>query len=365
MAWPNDYLSLAALDSGTDLIGGARQTIHDTTSLLKDVLAQVDTNETVWHTGNHGPGSTLSAAYLGGETSSYFRNASNMNAGILPSSRLPTITGNDIGSGEIDRQNIKFAYSTHFQSISDESYATVTTTGGLYNMHTYLGQGNSQNYLRQEISNGYYVNDFRIYNSHDSNVTAYITAEYVQASPPYSLHGYDIPLFIQAIVNKRTLEVTGMSVAPDPVWANNGSHDLHRIGRYQQFVGSWGMSASEVFKNPQAREYTRARKALWLSLTEDERQCYLSKPWSAEEKNVDMNQISSGFGTVSDNEMIVQIDSANDLLPELLQLHEECSISQDSADNVGNLFETGHLKFTEAVDLTGPGNVQMMKVILK
>ena len=49
--------------------------------------AQINGNN-IWHAGNDGPGSGLNADLLDNQSSDYFRNASNMNAGTLPSARL-------------------------------------------------------------------------------------------------------------------------------------------------------------------------------------------------------------------------------------------------------------------------------------
>ncbi|MGA1740543.1 MAG: pyocin knob domain-containing protein, partial [Methylophilaceae bacterium] len=43
---------------------------------------------TVWHAGNDGVGSQLNADYLDGEHGSYYQNAGNLNAGIIPVARL-------------------------------------------------------------------------------------------------------------------------------------------------------------------------------------------------------------------------------------------------------------------------------------
>lgn len=47
----------------------------------------------VWHVGNMGSGSGLDADLLDGLDSTYFRNATNLNAGTLATARLPALTG--------------------------------------------------------------------------------------------------------------------------------------------------------------------------------------------------------------------------------------------------------------------------------
>ena len=70
----------------------------------------------MWHAGNDGSGSSLDADKLDGQEGSYYRNASNLNAGTIPAARIPaTITGTktfsnginvgDLGSGGITGSN--------------------------------------------------------------------------------------------------------------------------------------------------------------------------------------------------------------------------------------------------------------------
>ena len=48
------------------------------------------TSNIAWHAGNDGSGSGLDADLLDGQEGSYYRNASNLNAGTIPSSQMPT-----------------------------------------------------------------------------------------------------------------------------------------------------------------------------------------------------------------------------------------------------------------------------------
>lgn len=55
----------------------------------------------VWHQGNHGEGSGLDADLLDGRDSSFYLNASNLNAGILPPERFDDITHGRRGGGDL------------------------------------------------------------------------------------------------------------------------------------------------------------------------------------------------------------------------------------------------------------------------
>ena len=57
---------------------------------------------TVWHSGNDGSGSGLDSDTLDGQEGSYYRNASNINAGTIPAARVGDITGNAASADTVD-----------------------------------------------------------------------------------------------------------------------------------------------------------------------------------------------------------------------------------------------------------------------
>jgi len=55
-------------------------------------------NATIWHSNNDGSGSGLDSDLLDGQHGSYYRNASNLNAGTIPAARVPTLNQNTTGN---------------------------------------------------------------------------------------------------------------------------------------------------------------------------------------------------------------------------------------------------------------------------
>jgi len=84
MAWPNDTLTNAHLDSDTDSPLLARQELDATVLLLKAILAEIAAGSTVWHSGNDGAASGLDADLLdGSEKSSILARANHTGTQLL------------------------------------------------------------------------------------------------------------------------------------------------------------------------------------------------------------------------------------------------------------------------------------------
>ena len=67
----------------------------------KVYIGRAATKYQVWHEGNDGPSSGLNADLLDGEEGSYYRNAGNLNAGTIPTARLPNHSASLLTSGTI------------------------------------------------------------------------------------------------------------------------------------------------------------------------------------------------------------------------------------------------------------------------
>ena len=116
----------------------------------------------VWHVGNDGSGSTLDADLLDGQHGSYYRSASNLNAGTVPTGQMPKIlptTGNYQWSASTAASGYSpVGISTSFVRSSDgwPEYGTVlhvggrggSDAGGDFQLFSGHGAANGGNYLR-------------------------------------------------------------------------------------------------------------------------------------------------------------------------------------------------------------------------
>jgi hypothetical protein len=85
----NGEISLLASDSTTG------STFAVTNSLKVTQTGVTINGDTAWHAGNDGSGSGLDADKLDGQEGSFYRNASNLNAGTVPAERLALWRNND------------------------------------------------------------------------------------------------------------------------------------------------------------------------------------------------------------------------------------------------------------------------------
>lgn len=98
MAWPTDDLTTTHLDSATDDPSQARVELKSAIDKLKAVLAEVDAGQTVFHSGNDGPGSGLDADSVDGFSAAQLRNSGYQNEGTLSNDRLSNIPQSKISS---------------------------------------------------------------------------------------------------------------------------------------------------------------------------------------------------------------------------------------------------------------------------
>ena len=95
----------------------------------KVYIGRAATKYQVWHEGNDGPSSGLNADLLDGEEGSYYRNAGNLNAGTIPTARLPNHSASLLTSGTIPDARISGNFLRSDQS--DTLSGDLTVTGNI------------------------------------------------------------------------------------------------------------------------------------------------------------------------------------------------------------------------------------------
>ena len=271
MVWPTDSLTKTNFDAGTDSPASARAELEALYDHVKLISAEVADGATVWHSGNDGPTSTLNADLLDNEEGSFYRNASNLNAGTVPLAQIPTnltgknadqldgqegsfyqnagnlnagtvplarlsgITGAQIASSTIAQGNLKTGQTAVSQTQTTAQHGVnVTLSGGEYSFfpesyYDYSSGGSSSDYvqttiLRQEegVDIGYVLNVNFYWSDASSGVgTLYARSRYINASPPHKIDNVDYDEFIFVKLDSLG-KVCGVSIASDPPWHHNG-----------------------------------------------------------------------------------------------------------------------------------------------
>ncbi|MDY6981003.1 MAG: hypothetical protein SV201_14080, partial [Pseudomonadota bacterium] len=265
-----------------------------------------------------GAGAAVGTIYFDGLD--LFRAVSN--AQIMPDAVAQiNIAASSVGQGEIKR-----ATANQSLSIGATGDGEITPPGGDYT-HNWFAGGTRGSYAfsqYQWVSWGTRTdsspNVVQFCNTDNSSSTAYLRSSYFQASPPYSLGYGEIPLFIQVLLDKTTLEVLGTCAAPDPAWAYHGPHNLHPVdGVIQRAVGLWGENISELVAQDRAATIEKLRQAKQIKsnsrLLQKAREDYA---FTVDEKNIDMDQVPHLFNSFDPNKhVVVMLDPCSSLTEEL------------------------------------------------
>lgn len=272
MAWPTDDLTKANLDAGTDQPSLARPELEAAIDKLKLILAEISAGETIWHSGNDGSGSGLDADTLDGQEGSFYRDAFNLNTGIIPLLRLPNGAGQGIDSDKLDGQHgshylnssnqnagilplarlsgitanelaensvaaSEIANSSVQQShlntgINEVSYngpaqgneSVATLAGGQYGFYPQTkGSGSGQISARIVLSNGVGIGTTygTFISLYAENSTIYAQQRYINSSPPHRIKTLDYLDFIYLLVDSNG-NIKSTWIANDPPWYHNG-----------------------------------------------------------------------------------------------------------------------------------------------
>ena len=333
---------------------------------------------------------TRNAATLEGENGAFYRNAGNMNAGVLPLAQVPVVNQsklgtdsvglaqmqndsvgqNELGANSVGQSEIKTATNDFQTNVGQDSFLNIAVPGGSYSLNVFpysvIASVDFNRYV--SILNGGGSPTMRFRNTAGSTQAIGIYGQYITGSPPYHIGGHNIPLFVQAVIENSTKKVVACYVAIDPPWTNQGPHDMHTIGKKQRFMGTWGMQPGDIIRNPAARAYSKGRRAQWDAMTKDEQQVIFSKPWTLDEKNIDMDVKPHLFDMSqfsAKDHTVVMIDPASDLLAELEGYHEDWSAVAGQPDSITQLLSNGDILIGDSVDLIGPKGVEIVNASMR
>lgn len=116
---------------------------------------------TVWHAGNDGAGSGLDADVLDGQDSSFYRNASNMNAGTLGDSFLPTTMSAKTFNNSVAINSSGNSALCHRQNGVDRALAMFDSSVNEWQVHLYNNVGTWQRNISFDMETGsFFVGGF-------------------------------------------------------------------------------------------------------------------------------------------------------------------------------------------------------------
>lgn len=377
MVWPTDDLTTTHLDAGTDDPGQARAEIKACVDKLKTVLGEVSSGATVWHSGNDGGGSGLDADLVDGQQGSYYRNASNINAGKINNAYVNTGAGNGLDSDLLDGQ-----HGSYYQNASNLTSGTLSmdrigtdaitadklasdsvgqseiawsgvhqaelgtateensTTGLAINVLAAGSWGFSPvcrvssgatdqflvvaglpgNYSQWAGSHTGWSSTLGTSNTAyislfngGSSVTLYGHVTYIISSPPYDMGDGEIPLFTWVRLNSNS-EIVAIQASETPPWAYNGPTNI---------------TPRRVEKNGDKFRTVR-------SINEETGAIDLVEELiTMEIKNRDMGLIPHPFASLDAGDTVVLLDP-----PDMLELSE----IRKAGESVNELFHNDYLR---------------------
>jgi len=381
MVWPTDDLTTTHLDAGTDDPGQARAEIKACVDKLKTVLGEVSSGATVWHSGNDGGGSGLDSDLLGGQQGSYYRNASNINAGKINNAYVNTGAGNGLDSDLLDGQHGTYyqnasnlnagsipgariaantisssmiqssavgqseiaagaVHQSELDTTSEEdstssAFAQFTTSAGKYgfsprarsnssytgNFHVGAGMDVFGSASTRQDSNAITATNTSYITIGESVGTViYAETTYVTASGPYDIGDGEIPLFCFVLLNSNS-EIVSIQTSITPPWAYNGPTDI----RPDRLLLDAGIIRK--FKN------IKSINELTGDIVTNEVEITMSM------KNADMDIIPHPFSSMSESDTVIILDP-----PDTLYLSE----LKNSNESINELLHNDYLRLDNA-----------------
>ena len=159
-----------------------------------------------------------------------------------------TITQPKIAGGAVGQAQLKTTTASGSLNLNNGVSGNYTLTGGAYSWWT-AGSTGQWDFENGDTAAGV----LGVGNFGAGNSTFYVDERYVQASPPWNLGNGDIALFIFGLMaSDGTLR--SVSVAPDPVWGNNGPTNIQPerwqgLRAFRRYPEIEGLAVQDAFKN--------------------------------------------------------------------------------------------------------------------
>lgn len=395
MAWPTDDLTKVHLDSSGDDPSQARAELLALVNKVQAMLAEIASGATVWHSGNDGAGSGLDADLLDGQSSAFYRDASNLNAGTIPGARIAQGSGSGLHADLLDGQHgayyLNLANLTGLLSTGQYNDASVTqakiaaaavgqaqlkTAAGevsrsamALGTSTYVLPGGAYGFyprVKGEISfvhgthsmgfsiraySGFtpagYVSTISI-QTNDEHAYAYADQRYIQSSPPYKIGTQDFGHFIYALINADG-KIISTSTAQDPTWwiLNPPPHGTDEKGI------SWRMehnipAAIRALRKTDPEAYILERKKI-----QPEKRIITRTA-----KNKFMNDLPHPFLSKEPTDRVVL------LCPSESKYNLLCDLCEHG-ESIAELLHAGKIEITDPTDALAPAGVFMHKFKFK
>ncbi len=383
MPWPTDDLTKTHLDAGTDSPANARAEIEAAIDKLKSVLAEVTTGATVWHSGNDGAASGLDADLLDGQQSSFYQDASNINAGSLNNARLNMGAGNGIDSDLLDGQHgshyldlanatgslpgsqiisdtigqdqispsaigqseVKTASAEGSDTYSSTSPAVIHLNYGEYCFSPearFTGHPNHQIHMGSDASYGG-VRVFATMTGQGGG-TLFVRSRYIQASPPHKIGQVDYHDFIYILLDENG-DVAGTSSADDPPWYYVGPNSVKPM-RFRN-----GKKYRDELILPSNFKSMPRKLQMLAKAKAKKREIEIT----TEYKNRDMKLTPHPFGKLKEGQQVILVEPDDKVYADLCELRSQ-------GESVAEIIHEGYLKIADSKIKDRPRNVLCKKL---
>lgn len=156
----------------------------------------------------------------GGGTAASTASGARTNLGLGTLATLNSVSQSQLDANAVGQGQLKDALQQTSNSATAGNSTYVLFTGGIYTLGWGLANNNFKLHGYFPVST--YYAGIGMNNSAGTTQTYYFQANYFTASKPYNLGHGEIPLFIFAIIDNATRDVTGVYSADDAPWHYNG-----------------------------------------------------------------------------------------------------------------------------------------------